>query len=100
MDPLPGRGYSHTACRLPKSKSILLNFGLAARYRGRTHLRFDDTKPTTEDMAYVESVAGNIYLEKDREMRLRAEAFDRLIAAALAPSASADMIAHAANELR
>ena len=45
-------------------------------------------------------MAGNIYLEKDREMRLRAEAFDRLIAAALAPGASADMIAQAAHELR
>jgi transcriptional regulator with XRE-family HTH domain len=51
-------------------------------------------------VSYVESVAGNIYLEKDREMRLRAEAFDRLIAAALAPGASADMIAQAAHELR
>jgi len=51
-------------------------------------------------VSYVESVAGNIYLEKDREMRLRSEAFDRLIAAALAPGASADMIAQAANELR
>jgi transcriptional regulator with XRE-family HTH domain len=51
-------------------------------------------------VSYVESVAGNIYLEKDREMRLRAEAFDRLIAAALAPGASADMIAQAAHEFR
>jgi len=51
-------------------------------------------------VSYVESVAGNIYLEKDREMRLRAEAFDRLIAAALAPGASADMIAQVADELR
>jgi transcriptional regulator with XRE-family HTH domain len=55
---------------------------------------------TDSQVSYVESVAGNIYLEKDREVRLRAEAFDRLRAAALAPGASADMIAQAAHELR
>src|SRR3954469_1149970 len=38
------------------SKSILLNFGLAAQYGGRANLRFDDTNPTTEDTQYVESI--------------------------------------------
>ena len=52
------------------------------------------------EVSYVESVAGIIYLEKDRDVRLRAEAFDRLRAAALAPAASADLIAQAAHELR
>ena len=51
------------------------------------------------EVAYVESVAGNIYLEKDREVRTRVEAFDLLRAAALAPGASADLITHAANQL-
>jgi transcriptional regulator with XRE-family HTH domain len=51
------------------------------------------------EVAYVESVAGIIYLEKDREVRARAEAFDRLRAAALAPSASVDLIAQIAREL-
>jgi transcriptional regulator with XRE-family HTH domain len=51
------------------------------------------------EVAYVESVAGNLYLEKDREVRARAEAFDRLRAAALAPAASADLIAHVSKEL-
>jgi hypothetical protein len=55
---------------------------------------------TDSEVSYVESVAGNIYLEKDREVRLRAEAFDRLRAAALAPGASTDMIAQVAQELR
>jgi hypothetical protein len=54
---------------------------------------------TDSEVAYVESVAGIIYLEKDREVRLRAEAFDRLRAAALAPAASASLIRQVATEL-
>ena len=51
------------------------------------------------EVAYVESVAGMLYLEKDREVRTRVEAFDRLRAAALAPAASVDLIATACSEL-
>jgi glutaminyl-tRNA synthetase len=42
------------------AKSILLNFGLAARYGGRAHLRFDDTNPTTEDTEYVQSIENDV----------------------------------------
>jgi transcriptional regulator with XRE-family HTH domain len=54
---------------------------------------------TDSEVAYVESVAGYLYLEKDREVRTRVDAFDRLRAAALSPSASVDLIAEVANEL-
>jgi transcriptional regulator with XRE-family HTH domain len=54
---------------------------------------------TDSEVAYVESVAGYIYLEKDREVRLRVEAFDRLRAAALAPGTSLELIARLAHEL-
>lgn len=54
---------------------------------------------TDSEVAYVESVAGNLYLEKDREVRARVEAFDRLRAAALAPAASVDLVAHVSKEL-
>jgi transcriptional regulator with XRE-family HTH domain len=54
---------------------------------------------TDSEVAYVESVAGYIYLEKDREVRLRVEAFDRLRAAALAPGASLELITRLAHEL-
>jgi len=54
---------------------------------------------TDSEVAYVESVAGILYLEKDREVRARTDAFDRLRAAALAPAASADLIAQVAREL-
>jgi hypothetical protein len=53
---------------------------------------------TDSEVAYVESVAGYIYLEKDREVRTRVEAFDRLRAAALAPAASVELIAQVAQE--
>jgi transcriptional regulator with XRE-family HTH domain len=51
------------------------------------------------DVAYVESVAGIIYLEKEREVRTCAEAFDRLRAAALSPGQSSDLIFEAAKDL-
>jgi transcriptional regulator with XRE-family HTH domain len=54
---------------------------------------------TDSEVAYVESVAGILYLEKDREVRARTDAFDRLRAAALAPGTSADLIAQVASEL-
>jgi len=42
------------------AKSILLNFGLARRYGGRAHLRFDDTNPTTEETEYVEGIQADV----------------------------------------
>jgi transcriptional regulator with XRE-family HTH domain len=56
-------------------------------------LEFPDR--TDSEVAHVESVAGYIYLEKDKDVRARSEAFDRLRAAALSPSASAELVAQA-----
>ena len=42
------------------TKSILLNFGLARRFGGRTHLRFDDTNPVTEETIFVENIAKDV----------------------------------------
>ncbi len=42
------------------AKSILLNFGLAQAFRGRTHLRFDDTNPVTEETEYVEAIQADV----------------------------------------
>ncbi|MCO4760949.1 MAG: glutamine--tRNA ligase/YqeY domain fusion protein [Myxococcales bacterium] len=42
------------------AKSICLNFGLALQYGGRCHLRFDDTNPAKEDIAYVESIQNDV----------------------------------------
>jgi glutaminyl-tRNA synthetase len=49
-------GYLH----LGHAKSILLNFGLAARYGGRVHLRFDDTNPATEETEYVDGIQADV----------------------------------------
>lgn len=49
-------GYLH----IGHAKSICLNFGLAARYHGKCHLRFDDTNPITEETEYVHSIKEDI----------------------------------------
>lgn len=50
-------GYLH----IGHAKSICLNFGLAADYNGRCHLRFDDTDPSKESMEYVESIQTDVH---------------------------------------
>ncbi|HET8540679.1 MAG TPA: glutamine--tRNA ligase/YqeY domain fusion protein [Anaeromyxobacter sp.] len=42
------------------AKSIHLNFGLARAFGGRTHLRFDDTNPVTEETEYVEAIQADV----------------------------------------
>jgi glutaminyl-tRNA synthetase len=49
-------GYLH----IGHSKSIVLNFGLAQKYGGKTNLRFDDTNPVTEETEYVEGIKEDI----------------------------------------
>jgi glutaminyl-tRNA synthetase len=49
-------GYLH----IGHAKSICLNFGLAADYGGKCNLRFDDTNPTKEEMAYVSSIKEDV----------------------------------------
>jgi glutaminyl-tRNA synthetase len=49
-------GYLH----LGHAKSICLNFGLAEKYQGDCHLRFDDTNPAKEEQEYVESIQADI----------------------------------------
>jgi DNA-binding XRE family transcriptional regulator len=54
---------------------------------------------TDVDVVYLETVAGIIFLEKETDVRERAEVFERLRAAALSPTASADLITQVSREL-
>ena len=42
------------------AKSICLNFGIAEEFGGRCHLRFDDTNPTKEERAFIESIKEDV----------------------------------------
>jgi glutaminyl-tRNA synthetase len=49
-------GYLH----IGHAKSICLNFGIAAEFGGRCHLRFDDTNPMKEEQEYIDSIARDV----------------------------------------
>ncbi len=49
-------GYLH----IGHAKSICLNFGLPAEFKGFCNLRFDDTNPSKEDVEYVESIKSDV----------------------------------------
>ena len=60
-------GYLH----IGHAKSILLNYGLAQKYNGKFHMRFDDTNPTKEKIEFVESIKADVaWLGADWEDRL------------------------------
>ena len=45
-------GYLH----IGHAQAISIDFGMAAEFGGRCHLRFDDTNPTKESQEYVDSI--------------------------------------------
>jgi glutaminyl-tRNA synthetase len=49
-------GYLH----IGHAKAIILDFGIAADYGGKTNLRMDDTNPTTEDIEFVRAMQRDI----------------------------------------
>jgi glutaminyl-tRNA synthetase len=49
-------GYLH----IGHAKSICLNFGVAAEFGGRCHLRFDDTNPTKEEQEYIDAIEADV----------------------------------------
>ncbi|MCG2659564.1 MAG: glutamine--tRNA ligase/YqeY domain fusion protein [Kiritimatiellae bacterium] len=70
-------GYLH----IGHAKSICMNFGLAADFGGRCHLRFDDTNPETEDVEYVESIQQDIRwlgFDWDKHLYYASDYYERL----------------------
>ncbi len=49
-------GYLH----IGHAKSICLNFGIAAEFGGRCHLRFDDTNPVKEEQEYIDAIKEDV----------------------------------------
>ena len=74
-------GYLH----IGHAKSIVLNFGLADEFGGRTNLRFDDTNPSKEDTEYVESIKEDVkWLGYDwDELHFASSYFDEMYKRAL-----------------
>ena len=60
-------GYLH----IGHTKSITLNFGIAADFGGKTNLRFDDTNPSKEEQEYIDAIERDVHwLGFDWEDRL------------------------------
>ena len=70
-------GYLH----IGHAMAICLNAGLARRYEGRFHLRFDDTNPVKEEMEYVESIKTDVRwlgIEWGENLFFASDYFDQL----------------------
>lgn len=70
-------GYLH----IGHAKSICLNFGLAEKYQGDCHLRFDDTNPAKEEQEYVESIQADIQwlgFQWSGDVRYTSDYFDQI----------------------
>jgi glutaminyl-tRNA synthetase len=76
-----GKHGDHVATRFPPepngylhighAKSVCLNFGIAAQYKGTCNLRLDDTDPSGESLEYVGSIINDVHwLGFDWEDRL------------------------------
>lgn len=60
-------GYLH----IGHAKSVCLNFGISAQYKGTCNLRMDDTDPAGESLEFVESIINDVHwLGFDWENRL------------------------------
>ncbi len=49
-------GYLH----IGHAKSMCLNFGIAAEFGGRCHLRFDDTNPVKEEREFIHAIEADV----------------------------------------
>ncbi|VFP86187.1 glutamine--tRNA ligase [Candidatus Erwinia haradaeae] len=69
-------GYLH----IGHAKSICLNFSIAQEYKGKCHLRFDDTNPTKENTEFIESIKRDITwlgFQWDGKVRYSSDYFEK-----------------------
>ncbi len=70
-------GYLH----IGHAKSILLNYGIAKKYNGEFHLRFDDTNAAKEDIEFVNSIVKDVEwlgANYEGEVRYASNYFDEM----------------------
>jgi len=63
------------------AKSICLNFGVAAEFGGRCHLRFDDTNPAREEQEYIDAIQRDVRwlgFQWDGNVRYTSDYFEQL----------------------
>ena len=97
-------GYLH----IGHAKSICLNFGIAAEYRGHCNLRFDDTNPEKEEQEYVDGILDAVHWlgfkwgEKDEYLYHASDYFDWMyeFAVALIKNGDAYVDSQSAEEMR
>ena len=53
-------GYLH----IGHAKAISIDYGMAVKYKGEFHLRYDDTNPSKEEQEYINSIQADL---KDRK---------------------------------
>ncbi|MGH3761891.1 helix-turn-helix domain-containing protein [Actinophytocola sp.] len=63
-----------------------------------TVLEFADAEDT--DLVYVETIAGDLFAEKDKDIKNYRAMFENLVAVALSPAESATMVEDVANSLK
>jgi glutaminyl-tRNA synthetase len=70
-------GYLH----IGHAKAIWINFGIAAEYGGRCHLRFDDTNPIREEQEYIDAIKRDVHwlgYDWGRHLYFASDYFDQL----------------------
>ena len=94
-------GYLH----IGHTKAICLNFGVAEEFGGACNLRFDDTNPTKEDVAYVDAIQEDVRwlgFTWGREVLFASDYFERMYryAEALIAGSHAYVDSLSADEIR
>ena len=82
--------YDHVTTRFPPepngflhighAKAICIDFGMADRHGGKTHLRMDDTNPAKEEQAFIDAIQADVrWLGFDwDELTYASDTFDQL----------------------